>query len=316
MDKFQFIKPGTTLLKYKWLLLGFACTAMISPATYRQNLPLTTLVVLLGTGTPFADPERSGPSLFIVVNGTSYVVDCGPGVVRRAAAAYNKGVKGLEAAQLKHLFITHLHSDHTIGYPDFILTPAVLNRDTALEVYGPKGIQAMTNHIMAAYAEDMDIRINGLEKGNPAGYKVHVHEIVPGIIYKDSNITVKAFLVHHGSWPQAFGYRFETPDKVIVVSGDCTYSEELVKNAVDCDILIHEVYSMEGLAKREKRWRDYHSTFHTSTAQLAMIANTVKPKLLVLTHQLLFGTTRESLLNEIKQKYTGNIAYGSDLDVY
>ena len=274
-----------------------------------------TRVVLLGTGTPFADPERSGPSLAIVVNNTSYVVDCGPGVVRRASAAFTNGIKGLAAQDLKHLFITHLHSDHTIGYPDFIFTPAVLDRNTPLEVYGPKGLQSMTDHLLLAYKEDMDIRIKGLEYGNAKGYQVNVHEIAPGIIYRDSNILVKAFRVKHGSLEEAFGYRFETADKVVVVSGDCTYSEELVANAMGCDMLIHEVYSMEGLAKREQRWKDYHSTFHTSTEQLAKIANHVKPKTLVLTHQLLFGSTKESLLNEIRSGYNGKVWYGNDLDV-
>jgi len=274
-----------------------------------------TKLILLGTGTPFANPDRSGPSLAIVVNNTSYVIDCGPGVVRRASAAFQKGVKGLEAPELRRLFITHLHSDHTAGYPDFIFTPAVLNRNAPLEVYGPKGLQAMTSHILQAYKEDMDIRINGLEQGDKNGYKVNVHEISPGIIYKDPDITVKAFKVKHGSWPEAFGFRFETPDKVIVVSGDCTYSEELIENTKDCDILVHEVYSMAGLAKREKRWQDYHSTFHTSTEQLALIANKVKPKLLVLTHVLLFDATEESLLNEIKQLYKGKVVMGNDLDI-
>lgn len=281
-----------------------------------QVAPMGTQLVLLGTGTPNADPERSGPSLAIIVNNTSYVVDCGPGVVRRAAAASKKGVPSLEASKLSRLFITHLHSDHTIGYPDFILTPAVLERQSQLEVYGPKGLQLMTDHLLAAYKEDIDIRIEGLEHGNPNAYKVNVHEIKEGIIYKDSNLVVKAFNVHHGSWPEAYGYRFETKDKVIVVSGDCTYSENLIKNAEGCDILVHEVYSMEGFAKRDKKWQAYHSVFHTSTAQLADIANKVKPKLLVLTHQLLWGATKESMLAEIKQLYSGKVAYGNDLDVY
>jgi ribonuclease BN (tRNA processing enzyme) len=276
----------------------------------------TTKLVLLGTGTPFANPDRSGPSLAIVVNNTSYVVDCGPGVVRRASAAFNKGVTGLQASQLRKLFVTHLHTDHTAGYSDFIFTPAVLNRNAPLEVYGPKGIQKMTDHIMEAYKEDIDIRINGLEKGDPRGYQVNVHEMVPGIIYQDSNMLVKTFRVNHGTWPEAFGFRFETMGKVIVVSGDCTYSETLVENAKDCDILIHEVYSMEGLAKREKRWQDYHSTFHTSTQQLATIANLVKPKKLILTHILLFGSSEESLMAEIKKFYKGEVIMGNDLDIF
>jgi len=294
----------------------FFCISLLTGQQKYQNIDQSiTKLVLLGTGTPNADPDRSGPSLAIIVNNTSYIVDCGPGVVRRAAAAFLKGTKGLQASELKHLFITHLHSDHTVGYPDMIFTPAVLDRNAPLEVYGPKGIQSMTDHIMAAYKEDMDIRIKGLEYGNAEGYKVNVHEIAPGIIYKDTNVTVKAFTVTHGSWPQAFGYRFETNNKVIVVSGDCTYSEELVKNAKDCDILVHEVYSMEGLAKREKKWQAYHSAFHTSTKQLADIANIVKPKTLVLTHQLLFGSTKESLLNEITKYYHGKVVYGNDLDI-
>jgi len=275
-----------------------------------------TQLVLLGTGTPFANPERSGPSLAIIVNNVSYVVDCGPGVVRRASEASNKGIKSLEAAQLKKLFITHLHSDHTAGYADFIFTPAVLDRNAPLEVYGPIGLKNMTHHILSAYQEDMNIRIHGLEKGDARGYKVNVHEIQPGIIYRDSNIIVKAFKMNHGAWKNAFGYRFETRDKVIVVSGDGTYSEELVKNAKDCDILVHEVYSMEGLSKREKRWQLYHSTFHTSTKQLADIAHKVHPKLIVLTHQLPFSASFESLLNEIKSYYKGPVVSGNDLDIY
>ena len=288
----------------------------ISATLYSQEASQGTQIVLIGTGTPNADPERSGPSLAIIVNNKSYVVDCGPGVVRSAARAINKGIKSLSASKLNRLFITHLHSDHTLGYPDMILTPAVLDRNEPLEVYGPKGLQSMTDHILSAYQEDIDIRINGLELGNPKGYQVNVHEIKEGYIYKDSNLMVKAFKVNHGSWPEAYGYRFETADRVIVVSGDCTFSENLIKNAEGCDILIHEVYSMEGFAGRNKKWQAYHSVFHTSTAQLAEIANKVKPKLLLLTHQLLWGATKESMLAEIQQRYSGKVVYGNDLDIY
>ncbi len=281
----------------------------------QETLPGTQLV-LLGTGTPNPDPERSGPSLAIVVKNRAYVVDCGPGVVRRAAEAKNKGIGSLGASTLSRLFITHLHSDHTAGYPDFIFTPAVLEREKPLEVYGPKGLRSMTDHILFAYQEDIHLRIQGLEHGNPLAYQVNVHEVKEGIVYKDSNLVVKAFKVHHGSWPEAYGYRFETADKVIVVSGDCTFSENLIKNALDCDILVHEVYSMEGFVKRDKKWQAYHSVFHTSTEQLAEIANKVKPKLLVLTHQLLWGASKESMLKEIQQHYTGKVVYGNDLDIY
>ena len=275
-----------------------------------------TKLVLLGTGTPFADPTKSGPSLAIVVNNTSYIVDAGPGLVRRAAEASKLGFPSLEAAQLKTLFITHLHSDHTIGLADIILTPAVLDRNAPIAIYGPVGIKKMTADLMSAYKEDIAIRINGLEKGDAIAYQVNTNEIKEGQIYKDSNLTVTAFKVQHGQWDHAFGFVFQTKDKKIVISGDCTYSENLIKYAKDCDILVHEVYSDAGLKKRTQRWQDYHSTFHTSTYQLADIANQVKPKLLVLNHQLTFGTSLQSLLDELKSKYTGPVVNGADLDVF
>jgi ribonuclease BN (tRNA processing enzyme) len=297
--------------KYTFITALFIATCGILNA---QNSD--TKLVLLGTGTPFADPTKSGPSLAIVVNNTSYIVDCGPGVVRRAAEASKLGFPSLEASQLKTLFITHLHSDHTIGLADIILTPAVLDRNAPIRIYGPVGSKKMTNDLMSAYKEDIAIRINGLEKGDAIAYQVYTNEIKEGQIYKDSNLTVTAFNVQHGQWDNAFGFVFQTKDKKIVVSGDCTYSENLIKYAKDCDILVHEVYSDAGLKKRTQRWQDYHSTFHTSTYQLADIANQVKPKLLILNHQLTFGTSLQSLLDELKSKYTGPVINGADLDVF
>ena len=150
-----------------------------------QENAKSTKIVLLGTGTPIADPLRSGPSTAIVVNGTPYLIDFGPGVVRRAAAAHRMGIKGLQARNLKHAFVTHLHSDHTAGYADLIFSPWVLGRNTPLEVFGPKGIASMTDHILAAYEEDIRVRIEGLESVSKNGYKVIAHEIEPGIVYQD-----------------------------------------------------------------------------------------------------------------------------------
>ncbi len=294
----------------------FIIALLISTCGLLKAQNTDTKLILLGTGTPFADPTKSGPSLAIVVNNTSYIVDCGPGVVRRAAEASKLGFPSLEAAQLKTLFITHLHSDHTIGLADIILTPAVLDRNAPIRIYGPVGSKKMTDDLMSAYKEDIAIRINGLEKGDAIAYQVNTNEIKEGQIYKDSNLTVTAFNVQHGQWDNAFGFVFQTKDKKIVISGDCTYSENLIKYAKDCDILVHEVYSDAGLKKRTQRWQDYHSTFHTSTYQLADIANKVKPKLLILNHQLTFGTSLQSLLDELKLKYAGPVVNGADLDVF
>ena len=180
-------------------LLGALLLASNSYPQSGTSLPTKTQIVFLGTGTPNPDPDRMGAAVAIVVNGTPYIVDCGAGVVRRASAASRAGVQALSVTNLKMVFITHLHTDHTLGYPDLIFTPWVMGRKVPLEVYGPVGIKAMTEHILAAYSEDNNIRINGLERGNTTGNKVNVHKIEPGIIYKDANVTVKAFLVKHGS---------------------------------------------------------------------------------------------------------------------
>ncbi|MGA2262844.1 MAG: MBL fold metallo-hydrolase [Acidobacteriota bacterium] len=301
------------------LAVTLLITPMSHPSEDKQQKPEEnrgTQVVLLGTGTPNADPERSGPAVAIVVNGSPYLIDCGPGVVRRAAAAALKGVAGLTVTRLNRLFITHLHSDHTLGYADVILSPWTLGRADPLEVYGPKGLKSMTQHLLAAYREDIQVRTGGLEPANKTGYRVKSHEIVPGQIYIDANVTVSAFAVNHASWPLAFGYRFQTPDRNIVISGDTTPSQSIIDNCHGCDVLIHEVYSQQGFLRRPPEWQRYHSASHTSTIELAEIANKAKPGLLILYHQLFWGTTEQDLLEELRQHYKGRVVSGHDLDIF
>lgn len=308
----------------RWTLTGILIAVILAHlSTGRAQAPAATpspgdgtRVVLLGTGTPNADPDRWGPATAVVVGETAYLVDCGPGVVRRAAAAYRKGIKALAPKNLRWVFITHLHSDHTLGYPDLVLSPWVLERDQPLEAYGPKGLENMTRHILEAFSEDIRIRVEGLEPANTEGYKVNVHEIAPGVVYRDGNLTVRAFAVKHGSWAQAFGYRFETPDRTIVISGDTTPTQAIAENCDGCDLLVHEVYSWAGFQKRSPLWQKYHASFHTSTLELAEIAKQARPGLLILTHQLFWGSTEDELLQEIRRHYHGRVVSGRDLDVY
>jgi len=269
-----------------------------------------TRIIMLGTGTPNPDPDRSGPATAIVVGDSVYLVDCGPGLVRRAAAA------GLKMPALKRVFLTHLHHDHTSGLADLIFTPWTLERTDPLDLYGPPGSAAMARHIAAAYAEDVRIRLDGLEPANRTGYKVTAHDVQPGIIYKDANVTVRAFPVPHGSWKYAYGYRFETPDKVIVISGDTTKSDEVARQARGVDVLIHEAYSEDGLATRAPEWQKYHKAFHTSSRDLARIAVQAQPKLLVLYHLVLSGRTAESVLAEVQEIYKGPVVVAKDLQVF
>lgn len=275
-----------------------------------------THVVLLGTGTPNAEPERSGSAVAVIVNGTPYLVDAGPGVVRRANAAREVGITPLQAANLHHVFLTHLHTDHTVGLPDVIFTPWVLERDEPLQLFGPSGSARMVEHLLAAYDEDIRVRLSGLEPANEHGYQVDVSEIDSGLIYEDENVRVTAFAVHHGGWNHAFGFRFESDDRVVVISGDATPSDAVVDACNGCDVLVHEVYSQVKFEERVPVWQRYHADSHTSTVQLADIAERAKPGVLVLYHQLLWGATEEELVAEITSLYDGVVVFGRDLDVF
>ncbi|MBI1796725.1 MAG: MBL fold metallo-hydrolase [Candidatus Eisenbacteria bacterium] len=271
---------------------------------------------MLGTGTPNADPERSGPCVAVVVRGHAYLVDAGPGLVRRAAAAAKNGIAALAPQRLGIVFITHLHSDHTVGLPDLMLTPWVLERHDPLEVYGPPGVRNMTTHLLAAYSEDIRVRTEGLEPSHNDGWQVHAHENTAGVVYRDSNVTVTAFAVPHANWTYSFGYRFDTPDRAIVISGDTRPSDAVVAACHECDILVHEVYSAERVASRPPEWQRYHAGAHTSTTELAAIATRAKPRLLVLYHQLFWGTDDAGLVREVRRGYDGAVVSARDLEVY
>lgn len=286
--------------------------------------PEPTRVVLLGTGNPPADPDRSGPATAVVVNGTAYLVDFGAGVVRRAREAQvDKGLAALDPLALRVVFATHLHSDHTVGYPDLILTPWVLGRKVPLEVYGPRGIAAMTDHVLAAYSADFETRMKDrayYSRAVPEGRGVNAHDVQPGVVYRDGNVTVTAFATTHAM--ESFGYRFDAPDRRVVISGDTTPTQATIDACSGCDVLVHEVLTLEWLAKRPD-FREYAARHHTTTAQLVELATKARPKLLVLHHASLSWrpavdaerSTAASLLAEMSG-YAGRVVVGRDLDVY
>jgi ribonuclease BN (tRNA processing enzyme) len=294
-------------------------------------------VVLLGTGTPVPDPDRSGPATAIVVDDSAYLVDFGPGVVRRAkAAVLDRHVTALEPANLKVAFVTHLHSDHTAGYSDLILTGWTAGRRTPLEVYGPAGLQSMTDHILQAYRIDTETRTNpeGDQRGNPEGWKVNAHEIKSGVFYRDAKVTVTAFPTKHAM--ESYGYRFDTPDRSVVISGDTNPTEETIKACNGCDVLIHESRTLELVAKLPEGSHSFGAKNHTTSEQLAALATQAKPKLLIVYHAWIswspsiapsgnqpvvlstgeLHSSPDVLQKEIGSRYSGNFVIGRDLDVY
>lgn len=292
---------------------------------------MDTKLVLLGTGTPNACPNASGPSSAVVVGDRAYLVDFGPGVVRQASKAYYKGVDALRPDLLTVAFCTHLHTDHTAGYPDLIFTPWVLERAEPLKVYGPKGIGSMTEHILQAYAVDIDFRLHGFERANEVGYQVQATEIEPGIVYADDRVTVEAFAVSHGTL-ESYGYQFTTVDgKRIVITGDTAPLEIVAEKARGCDILLHEVEYAAGIASRELKWQKYHREVHTLSTDLAGVASKAQPKLLVTYHRIYHMNIQdntqnlpaemqrrcEAILREIGQAgYSGTVINGEDLDIF
>ncbi|MGC2332390.1 MAG: MBL fold metallo-hydrolase [Candidatus Acidiferrales bacterium] len=317
-----------TLTRIRIVGIGFALTLGIllfvvvapgqKPAGGSAENQQAPFVVFLGTGTPGPTPNRQGPSLAVVAGGQAYIVDAGVGVVRQADAAYTNGIQALDPATLGIVFITHLHSDHTLGLPDLILTPWVMGRVAPLEVYGPAGISAMAENILKAYAEDIHVRTTGLEGANRTGYKVNAHEIRPGVIYQDARVKVTAFAVRHGSWPLALGYRFDADGKSIVISGDTAPAESVVDACNGCDLLIHEVYIglPTGGSPAAEHWARYMAAFHTSAAQLADMATRARAKALVTTHLAFMGNaTQQDLVDTLKKGYSGTVVVAHDLDV-
>ena len=297
-------------------LLASAVVACACPSAHAEGAaPESTTVILLGTGMPVPNSKAQGPATAIVVGARLFVFDAGPGVERQMEAAglpYRRG-------PVTALFLTHLHSDHTLGYPDLLLTSWVMGRRDPLRVYGPPGTKRMTAKILDAWSEDIDIREHGLEHGIPGGYLADVREIRGGVVYDSAGVTIRAIPVPHGSWKWAFGYRIDAPGKSIVISGDTSPSKPLEDAARDVDLLIHEVYPEARLAPEARpggeEWVRYMRTFHTSDRELGALAARARPKRLVLYHIVRMNGTDQELMRGIRDGgFKGPITIGHDLD--
>jgi ribonuclease BN (tRNA processing enzyme) len=239
----------------------------------------------------------------------------GPGIVRRAAAAFqDKGIKALEPTKLRVAFVTHLHSDHTVGFPDLIFTPWTVGRRFPLEIYGPKGLREMAENILRAYRVDIETRTNadGNQRTFAAGHGVNTFEITPGLIYQDANVKVTAFATKHAM--ESYGFRFDTSDRSIVISGDTNPTQAVIDACRGCDVLIHEAHTPAWLSSRPDTFQKFSAKYHTTTTELAELAVKAKPKLLILYHYM--GLSMEEIQDEMRAHYPGHFVVARDLDVY
>ena len=278
-----------------------------------------TKLIILGSGTPNPDPERYGSGYAVIVNESAYIVDFGPGIVRRISAmspTWGGDFPSMELQNINTAFLTHIHSDHSGALADLILTPWIMGRDAPLKLYGPSGLEAMSKNITEAYIDDINYRLYGSQPANELGFKTNVTEIVDdGSIYKDKNVEVIAFKNNHGDFKNSFGFLFITDDKRILFSGDTAVSANLKKYSNDLDILVHEVFSSETFVNKTKDWQIYHQAHHTSSIDLGIIAAELQPKKLVMSHILFWGASEESILNDIGVNFSGQAIIAKDLMV-
>ena len=244
-------------------------------------------------------------------------MDFGPGIVRRISAmspTWGGNYPSMELDKIDIAFLTHIHSDHSGALADLVLTPWIMGRAVPLNLFGPIGLEAMSENITKAYIEDINYRLYGSQPANKLGFTSSVTEISKdGLIYKDDNVEVIAFKNAHGDFEHSFGFLFITKDKRILFSGDTAVSKNLKKYGKNLDILVHEVFSSETFVNKTKDWQIYHQAHHTSSIDLGIIANELKPKKLVLSHILFWGAKEESLLSDVRQNFAGETIIAKDL---
>lgn len=298
------------------------------PPRWFANDNSSTYVVTMGTSTPSPNPYRFGASGAIIANGNPYLIDAGDGILRaiaKSATAHNKKlINAYAPAKITTLFITHLHSDHTVGLPSLLLNTWIFGRQTPMEIYGPVGTKNLVDNIIKAYDGDIQERIYGAEGANNTGWRVNVHEISKdGVVHRDENITVEAFGHRHGTLNN-YGYRFTTADRTIVWAGDGQQGAAFEAAAKNVDTLVTELATEENVhnspwgglsAKMKERvvW-----SYHMKPSDLAELATKANVKQLVLIHESNYSKPYDplALLKEIKKIYASPVESSRDGDVF
>jgi ribonuclease BN (tRNA processing enzyme) len=281
------------------------------------ELDAPTRVVILGTGTPIPDANRAGASVAIVHRGEAYLFDVGAGAVHNATRArYRHDLPSLYPSEIDAVFLTHMHSDHTADFAE-LATSLWWRRREQLLAFGPTGLRELADGMVAMMQPDIRTRSSGGQPlMAPEGYRPVVTEISAGVVFERGDLRVEAFDVPHGDIRPAFGYRVTTDDLRVVISGDTAYSETVRTMAEGADILIHEFISTAGLELNSPGFQAYHRASHTTTEDLARLAGSARPGLLVLYHGLHYGLPESVALEEVRAGYDGEVVLANDLDLF
>jgi ribonuclease Z len=269
-------------------------------------------VTLLGTGCPPPVMNRFGPSTLVEAREQKFLFDAGRGALQRLTEL------GVRWQDVQGVFLTHLHSDHVVGFPDLWLTGWLIvpGRNVPLQVWGPRGTTAMMSHLEQAYEYDVRIRIQN-DGASPKGVALVVKDISEGVVYEKGGVKVTAFEVDHAPVKPAFGYRIDYAGHSVVLSGDTRVSENLIRHAQGVDVLVHEVFAPATLQRagvppaRAKKIVDYHTT----PEQAGGVFTRVKPKLAVYSHICMPTATEQDLLPATRKTYPGPLQLGEDLMV-
>lgn len=279
--------------------------------TYRgvhlnQDLSEYARVWLLGTGSPSLQVCRHGISTLMLLRGRYFLFDTGRATLQRMYEC------GIPAAKVEHVFITHLHSDHICGMPDFWMTAwYVMHRSNPLKIFGPEGTQRFVDGMKEMHHFDLDVRPK-YETAAPEGLEIEPHEFEEGVVYDEDGVKISAFLVDHGPAMPAYGFRIECDGRVIVLSGDTTYNKNLVRHAMGCDLLIHAVAaaSERQLAENEITRRLIKN--HTSPEQLAQVCIETNPRMTLLHHISTWRVTEYDITSRIRAHTQAPVEMGQD----
>ena len=289
--------------------LGAAIVVLaLTPSTAQGQITVT----LLGTGCPTAVMNRFGPSTLVEAGGQKFVVDAGRGALQRLTQL------GVRWQDVQGVFLTHLHSDHVVGFPDLWLTGWLLapGRNVPLPVWGPTGTSSMMAHLEQAYQADINLRRanDGL---SPDGVKLVAHDITEGVVYDSGGVKVTAFEVDHAPVKPAFGYRIDYAGRSVVLSGDTRVSENLIRHAQGVDLLVHEVFvasTLERAGVPPARAKSIIAT-HVSPEQAGEVFTRTRPRLAVYSHICLPTAVEQDVVVPTRTTYSGPLELGEDLMV-